>query len=149
MPWLVSSASAFLLVALLLRWWTRHARLGLDAVVLQGANALGVIGVAGTLLAALGQFRAVPLATALTLVALAVVPWRQLRRARESANKARSVDGGTRSSRPMLAVLFVVVALGGFLRLPTIPAPLAGRDQGTYALRGAHTARTGRLPGSQ
>lgn len=41
------------------------------------------------------------------------------------------------------ALLLALLLLGIGLRAPLLPAELGGRDQGTYALRAQHTARTG------
>lgn len=122
-------------VAMLARRRARTGRLSLDDVALAGVLYLGLVGVLATLLAWLGWFG--PRSLTLACLALAVLawPWRVA-----AAPAPARVDG-----RLHAAVLLALVVVGVLVRTPSIPAPLAGRDQGTYVLRAALTARTGTL----
>ncbi len=133
----MSVALALVLVALPcalgLRWRMRE-RIGLDAIVLVGATALTLVGIATTLLATLGAASPGVLALVLGSLAIAWVPWRATRPTLPPRSDWR------------LAIAPVVLALGAIaLRWPPLDHALAGRDQGTYALRGEFTAREGAI----
>jgi hypothetical protein len=123
--------------ALVHRWRRAHGgRIGLDGVVLQGALALGLVGLVGTALAAAGRFGEWELAASTALSALVAWPWwtpRPVGRSFVPDSRARTV------------VVLGLLLAGLALRLPSIPSALAGRDQGTYTLRALHTLRTGAL----
>ncbi|WP_146155516.1 hypothetical protein [Enhygromyxa salina] len=126
-----------LALSLLARRRRRRARLGLDDWVLTLALHAGLVGVAATILAWAGELEAPKLALALALLALACWPWAVER------ERAPPVE----RPAPLLhtLILLAVVAAGIGLRQPTIPAALAGRDQGTYVLRAQMSLRTGAL----
>ena len=98
---------------------------------------LGLAALVATLLAWAGLFRPLTLALGCGVLALLVWPW------------SRSEPKPSRAPRPRSnardAALLAVVLLGVGLRAPPIAAPLAGRDQGTYALRASATLGTGDL----
>jgi hypothetical protein len=123
-----------LCVALFQRWRATHGRVGIEAVVLQGAAFFGLVGLAATVLAALGQLGGIALGSALAAIALAVWPW---------SKKVAALGPRARARTLVVALLAVGGAMA--LRLPPIPHALAGRDQGTYLLRAEHTVRTGEL----
>lgn len=124
-------------VALVQRWRQAHGgRFELEALVLTAAIGLGAVGLLATGLAMAGRFSEWPMVVGVVVLAGASWPWR----------------GGKPVGRPLaqpprwrLLLALAVLTLGIGLRLPSIPAPLAGRDQGTYALRALHTLRTGSL----
>ncbi|MFO7565631.1 MAG: hypothetical protein R6X02_23515 [Enhygromyxa sp.] len=126
-----------LALSLLARRRRARAALGLDDLVIALALHLGLVGTAATLLAWAGLFAPLPLALSCLALALGCWPWTQRR------DPAPPIERP--SSLTATIVLLAVVAAGVGLRLPTIPAPLAGRDQGTYELRAALTLRTGSL----
>lgn len=122
-------------VAMFVRRRARCGPLGLDDLALVAALHLGVVGVLATLLAWLGWFGSGSLALACFALALLAWPWRVAARVAPAR-----VDG-----RVHAACLLALVVIGVLVRTPSIPAPLAGRDQGTYVLRAALTARSGSL----
>ncbi|MFV8749751.1 hypothetical protein ACNOYE_04280 [Nannocystaceae bacterium ST9] len=125
------------LASLLARRRARVGALTLDDLALVGALHLALIGVLATVLAWAGWFSA----TSVTLMgaALALAAWpRKLERVSGPASTPAS-------GRLHGWILVGLVVAGVLLRLPSIPAPLAGRDQGTYVLRAALSARTGGL----
>ena len=126
-----------LALAVLARRRARRGQLGLDDVALALALHLGLVGLGAIALAWAGVFSASSMA--LTCVGLALLswPWR-VRRVRAGGCARPTSLGHT-------ALLLAVVALGVGLRLPSIPAPLAGRDQGTYVLRAQASVRTGAI----
>jgi len=124
-------------LSLLARRRRPRAALGLDDVVIALALHLGVVGGVATLLAWAGHFAPLPLALCCFALALACWPWTHTR------DPAPPTERPTSLSHTL--VLLAIVAIGIGLRLPTIPAPLAGRDQGTYQLRAAQTVRNGSL----
>ncbi len=144
MPSIVGLVSALPILALLGSLASmlarQRARVGgftLEDFALIGAVHLALIGVLSTLLAWAGWFSA----TSLTLVgaglAVAAWPWRV---AGAEGRRAEPVSGAVHTF-----VLLGLVLAGVVVRTPSIPAPLAGRDQGTYVLRAALTERTGSL----
>ncbi|MBC8067692.1 MAG: hypothetical protein IAG13_05105, partial [Deltaproteobacteria bacterium] len=115
----------------LLRWRTRE-RVGLEAIVLCAATWLGIVGIVTTLLACVGRAQAGVIAGALAVIAAAWMPWRR-----------RTIPLPT-SAGWREAIVAVVIAAGAFaLRWPPHEHALAGRDQGSYALRAEFTAQTG------
>lgn len=123
------------LASLLARRRARVGALTLEDFALAGAMHLAIVGVAATLLAWAGWFDAIGLT--LVGVGLALVAWpRRVVRARVLV---------AASGRVHTLILLGVLAAGVLIRTPSIPAPLAGRDQGTYVLRAALSARTGGL----
>ena len=101
-----------------------------EAITLALAATLVVVGVAGTLLAALGAFSAPLLAGSGALVAALVRPRVRLRLPRPRLEH--------------LALAALIVG-GAALRSPLHEAELAGRDQGTYVLQARHILATGAL----
>ncbi|HVI00189.1 MAG TPA: hypothetical protein VM869_15840, partial [Enhygromyxa sp.] len=126
-----------LALSLLARRRRPRAALSLDDLVIALAMHMGLVGLAATLLAWAGVFAPLPLAGCCLLLALACWPWTRERDPAPPLERPASL-GHT-------LVLLAIVGAGVALRLPTIPAPLAGRDQGTYELRAALTERTGAL----
>ncbi|KIG18983.1 hypothetical protein DB30_06594 [Enhygromyxa salina] len=126
-----------LLLSLVARRRRRRARLELDDLVLALAIHVGLVGVTATALAWCGWFGPHGLSLACAGLALACWPW-TLERERAPAAERPTSLGHT-------LILLVIVAGGIGLRQPTIPAALAGRDQGTYVLRAELSARTGAL----
>ncbi|NVB36300.1 hypothetical protein G6O69_00550 [Pseudenhygromyxa sp. WMMC2535] len=124
-------------VALLARLWRSRGELGLEELALTLALHAGLVGLVGTALAWAGLFSAPALAGIFGCASVVIWPWRRAGR----AGGARRRD----ASRWHTLALLALVAAGVGLRSPTIPAPLAGRDQGSYALRAELTARTGAL----
>lgn len=134
-------SAAVLGVTLVAATWSltrRIARTGagahpVEAAALGSATALAVLGIAASLLGLFGIFDA----TSMTLSAatLGVVAWPS-----PAGAAPIRVTGQWRSAALMLLILVGGVAL----RLPPTDASLAGRDQGSYALRARALARTGR-----
>jgi hypothetical protein len=126
-----------LALSLLARRRRSRAALDLDDVVIALVLHMGLVGLTATLLAWAGWFAPLPLALCCLVLALASWPHRRER------------DPAPPIQRPATLghtlILLAIVAAGVALRLPTIPAPLAGRDQGTYELRAAATMRTGSI----
>src|SRR5690606_33723154 len=92
------------------------------------------LGMLAALLAASEWFSEAAVALTTGATAVLVWPWGQRPRA-----------GATRPAWTRGLALAALLALAAGLRLPPIPADLAGRDQGTYVLRALHTLRTGRV----
>ena len=126
-----------LALSLLARRRRRRARLGLDDLVIALTLHLGLVGAVATLLAIAGQFAARPLALGCIVLALACWPWTHER------ERAPPVERPFALAHTLILLLIVGAGLG--LRLPTMAAPLAGRDQGTYELRAKLSVRTGGL----
>ncbi|MBL9100549.1 MAG: hypothetical protein JNL82_06315 [Myxococcales bacterium] len=127
-----------LAAALLRRWQRRHgAARTLEALVLVGAGLLALAGLLAGGLAVLGVFSAAAVVFTFVAAAVLVWPWGQ---AGDAPNVPRPAapDGW----RVWLAAA-ALTALTLLLRVPTMPAELAGRDPGTYVLRARHTLRTG------
>lgn len=119
--------------------WRRRARrgsLGLDDWCLVLGLHLGSVGALAIGLAWADVFSPISLALGCGLGALAGWPWRVTRLC-APAERPRDLA--------QVLILLVVIAIGVGLRAPSIPAPLAGRDQGTYVLRARATLRTGSL----
>lgn len=127
------------LTSLLVRRRARVGSLTLDDLALTGALHLALIGVLATLLAWAGWFSSTSLTLVSAGLAVAAWPWR-VERAQVGA-----VTPHPPSGRVHTWVLLGLLVAGVLLRTPSIPAPLAGRDQGTYVLRAALTERTGGL----
>lgn len=137
MSWPVLLALLALAAALVQRWRSAHdGEFGLDGFVVQTTLLLGAVGLVSTGLALAGVFTAINLAVGCAGLAAAGWPWRG---AKTVGRPAPPVPPG----RFILALLIVLGASAA--RLPSIPAPLAGRDQGTYTLRAQHTVRTGEM----
>lgn len=126
-----------LLLSLVLRRRRRRARLGLDDLVLALVMHTGLVGVTATLLAWCGWFGPHGLGIACAALALVCWPWTLER------ERAPPVERPTSLGHTL--ILLAIVAGGIGLRQPTIPAALAGRDQGTYVLRAQLSVRTGTL----
>lgn len=126
-----------LALSLLARRRRARAALGLDDLVIALALHMGLVGAVATLLAWAGWFAAWPLALGCFALALGFWPWTG------SRDPAPPIERPVSLGHTLL--LLVIVAAGISLRSPTIPAPLAGRDQGTYQLRAELTVRTGSL----
>lgn len=124
-----------LALSLLARRRRRCARLELDDVVIALVLHVGLVGVAATLLAWIGGFGVTGLVGTCSLLALLCWPWRLA---------PESVPGRSHA-RALSLVLFALIGIGVGLRVPAIPAELAGRDQGTYLLRAHASLRTGSL----
>ena len=106
-----------------------HGGISLDAIVLATTSWLVAIGLLAVGLALVGAFTA----SSMSVVVGAAWPWGRPRPA-----TTRPLD------RRVLVGLAIV--LGGVaLRLPVADYALAGRDQGTYALRAQHTLREASL----
>jgi hypothetical protein len=133
----VAVALLALALSLLARRRRARAALGLDDVVIALTLHMGLVGIAAILLAWAGWFAPLPLAICCSLLALASWPWTRER------DPAAPIERPTTLGHTL--ILLAVVGAGVLLRLPTIPAPLAGRDQGTYELRAAASMRTGSL----
>ncbi|MCA9685728.1 MAG: hypothetical protein KC457_26360, partial [Myxococcales bacterium] len=124
------------IVALAASLLVRGGRRGLEELCLGLILHAGVVMVLATLLAWAGWFSSLSLGLACLLAA--GLAWLLPAPAvAETANE----QGGSRWGW----ALAILMLLGIGLRLPAIEAPLAGRDQGTYALRAKLTARTGTL----
>lgn len=130
---MVALALVASLSSVLERQRRRAGGLDLEAVVLVGATWLAGVGVATTLLAMLGRFDAVTTSVVAGIAAGIAWPWGRDRAPRR-AGTGRGVA---------VAVLLLLVGLS--LRWPPHDHALAGRDQGTYALRAQHALRTGQL----
>lgn len=118
----------------------RSARsLSLDDLVIALALHMGLVGLVAIVLAWAGVFGPRSLALGCFGLALAVWPWTRTQADHRTASRERP------TALVHALILLAIVGAGVALRLPTIPAPLAGRDQGTYELRAALTMRTGEL----
>ncbi|PRP96005.1 hypothetical protein [Enhygromyxa salina] len=126
-----------LLLSLVARRRRRRAQLGLDDIVFALVIHAGLVGVTAILLAWAGWFGPRSLSLVCAALALGWWPW-TLERDRAPAVERTTALGHT-------LILIAIVAAGIGLRQPTIPAALAGRDQGTYVLRAQLTLRTGSL----
>jgi hypothetical protein len=126
-----------LALSLLARRWRRGGRLELDDVVIALVLHVGLLGVAATLLAWIGWLSVTRLVGAAFLLALACWPWTLVREPLRGPERPHA--------RVLSLALFALVGIGVALRVPTIPAELAGRDQGTYLLRAHASLRTGSL----
>jgi hypothetical protein len=133
-----------LALSLLARRRQARARLSLDDVVIALAIQLGLVGAIATGLAWAGSFSPLPLAGACMVLALACWPWTDLGVRRDQDPLSERARAWSKAGVHTL-ILLAIVAAGVGLRLPSISAPLAGRDQGTYQLRAAATVRTGAL----
>ncbi len=136
---LVLLAVLALAAALLRRWacWQGTART-IEALVLVGAGLLALVGLLATVLAVLGWFSAPALVFVLTAAAVLTWPWGQV--ASGEPERLPPPD----DVRVWLVACGLVLATLA-LRIPTIPAELGGRDQGSYILRARHTLRTGAI----
>jgi hypothetical protein len=126
-----------LALSLLARRRLSGKALTLDDLVIALALHLGLVGVTAIMLAWVGVFGPLSLASSCFALALVLWPWTRPRAAAPLFERPAAL-GHT-------LMLLVILGAGVALRLPTIPAPLAGRDQGTYELRAALTMRTGTL----
>lgn len=140
-PVSVAMIAALLVLALslLARRRRRCARLQLDDVVITLVLHVGLVAVAATMLAWIGWLRVTNLVGALLLLALLCWPWTLGRPPAPTRQPERS------HARALSWVLLALVGIGVALRMPPIPAELAGRDQGTYLLRAHASLRTGSL----
>jgi hypothetical protein len=129
------AALSALALSLIARRRRRCSRLGVDDVVIALVLHAGLVGVAATLLAWLGWLGVATLAGACCLLALLCWPWRLAPMAVPEQSQSRALS----------LILFALVGIGVGLRVPAIPAELAGRDQGTYVLRAHASLRTGSL----
>ncbi len=138
-----------LLLALLARRRARLGTLGLDDVALVAALHLAWVGIVATLLAWAGWFGPLSLGAALGGSALAVWPWSVERARGHTLEPGHALEQSRADERErglaFTLAMLLIIGLGVGLRAPSIPAPLAGRDQGTYSLRAELTARTGTL----
>ena len=132
----VISALCALALSLLQRRRARLGGLGFESVCLVLSLYTGLVALVATLLAWAGLFSGQALALACLALALACWPW-TVRREPSPAEVPQALA--------QTLLLFALVGLGVGLRTPTISAPLAGRDQGTYVLRAESTLRTGSL----
>jgi hypothetical protein len=129
------AALSALALSLLARRRRSHGRLEADDVVITLVLHAGLVGLVATLLACFGGLGVTGLVGSCVLLALLCWPWANV-----------PTQGAPQShSRALSLVLLALVGLGVGLRLPAIPAELAGRDQGTYVLRAHASARTGSL----
>ncbi|MEZ4429782.1 MAG: hypothetical protein R3A51_19055 [Nannocystaceae bacterium] len=132
-PWPLALALVVLAIALLERWRrVERAPVGVDALVVQGASALVIVGLLATGLALAERLTAGALALACAGAAGLTWPWGLPRPPPRSRPRGRVELG-----------LAALVLVGVGLRLPHNEAELGGRDQGTYVLRARHTAETG------
>lgn len=122
-----------LTIASILRW-RRRGPVDLEAAVLVAALLMGFIGGVAVLLGIVDALAPGTLAAALVAAALALRPWRS---AATTSTAAAPID------RRRLILTAALLLGAAALRWPAIDHALAGRDQGTYALRAASTARTG------
>ncbi|MGB1274161.1 MAG: hypothetical protein ACPG77_00310, partial [Nannocystaceae bacterium] len=104
----------------------------IERFALAGVSGLSIICILASVLATASILTAPILALCCGLLAVAI--W--LRAGPKQRPKAPPVGPGF-----WLCLSLVIIGLG--LRYPLLPADLGGRDQGTYALRAMHTARTG------
>lgn len=135
----MSVASIAGLLSLALSLVARHrraqGRVGLDDLAIALGLHVAMVGALAVGLAWAGVFGPWTLGLGCAVLAVGCWPWR-----------ASEVGVGDRRRRLAVGMGLVVVIGGGVaLRLPPIPAPLAGRDQGTYVLRAQATLRTGSL----
>jgi hypothetical protein len=140
----LASVSAELIAALLalaasliVRRRRRRAQLGLDDLVLALSLHAGLVALAATVLAWAGWLGVHSLALSCAVLALLSWPWGIEREQAPTIERPRALG-------PTLVVL-AILAGGVALRTPSIPAALAGRDQGTYVLRAQLSMRTGTL----
>lgn len=124
-----------LALSLLARRRRRAGRLELDDVVIALALHVGLVAVAATLLAWIGWLSVVGLIAACIVLALACWPWTPMPEPVPVRSHARA----------LIWALLALVGIGVVLRVPAMPAELAGRDQGTYLLRAHASLRTGSL----
>jgi hypothetical protein len=117
-----------------IRHWRRRGRIDLEAAVLVAALLMGFVGGTAVLLGIFDALAPGTLAAVLVAAALALRPWRP---AATTSTAAAPID------RRRLIFTAALLLGAAALRWPAIDHALAGRDQGTYALRGASTARTG------
>jgi hypothetical protein len=118
-----------------IRRWRRRGPIDLEGAILLATLLMGVVGGASVLLGIFDALTPGTLATVLVATALALLPWR-------SPASLPSANAAPLDRRRV--VLTAALLLGAAaLRWPAIDHALAGRDQGTYALRAASTARTG------
>ncbi|MCB9715165.1 MAG: hypothetical protein H6712_14960 [Myxococcales bacterium] len=133
MPAVVALMLVLSLGSVLERARRGHGGISLDAIVLATTSWLVAIGLLAVGLALVGAFTASSMSVVVALLAGAAWPWGRPRPA-----TTRPLD------RRVLVGLAIV--LGGVaLRLPVADYALAGRDQGTYALRAQHTLREASL----
>lgn len=130
---MVALALAASLAGMLERRRRRVGGLALEGLVLVGATWLAGVGMATTLLAMLGWFDAIATSVVAAIAAVIAWPW----------GTARPPLHGVPWRAMAVPLLVLVAGLG--LRWPPSDYPLAGRDQGTYALRAQATLRSGRL----
>jgi hypothetical protein len=126
------------LASLVARRRARSGSLTLEDLALASALHLAILGVLATLLAWAGWFSATSVTLIGVGIGVAAWPWRRVER--EPVRVPERASG-----RVHTMVLLGLLLAGVAVRLPSIPAPLAGRDQGTYVLRAALTERTGGL----
>ncbi|MEE9385116.1 MAG: hypothetical protein V3V08_17055 [Nannocystaceae bacterium] len=112
----------------------RRARLDSEWSLLVTLATLAIICIVAACLAVVGHLE--PWWLAATSVAVSLALWAGSRR-----QGPQRTTGGP--STPALTWLILASAVA--LRLPSMSAPLGGRDQGTYTLRAQHTLRTGEL----
>jgi len=120
------------LVHALVRRWRRSEAIDLEACVIIATAVLTIVGLAATLLAVAGVLAPASLLASVIAVAALVMPWRA----------GATIPGGSIDLRRLGATI-ALLAVAAALRWPPIDYALAGRDQGTYVLRAASTARTG------
>lgn len=106
---------------------------GSELVVLAAATMLGIVGIVAVLAGVAGSLVPAVVLPAV-LVASAIVWWTRPRAPAHATAAARRFDG---------LGLVVIVLVAAALRWPPMDHTLAGRDQGTYALRAASAVRTG------
>jgi hypothetical protein len=129
-----------LATALLRRWQLRHGSARtLEALVLVGAGLLALVGLLAALLALGGVFGAASAVFVFVAAAVLIWPWGQVGDAPTVA--APPPPDGWRVWTTAAALALATLAL----RVPAMPAELAGRDPGTYVLRARHTLRTGAI----
>jgi hypothetical protein len=131
---LIAALSA-LALSLLARRRRSRARLESDDVVIVLVLHAGLVGIVATLLACVGWLGITGMVGACVLLALLCWPWAVVR-----APLAQQSH-----SRMLSFALLALVGIGVGLRVPAIPAELAGRDPGTYVLRAHASLRTGAL----
>lgn len=109
-----------------------RAIVGAELVALAAATSLGIVGIVGVLAGVVGWL--VPAVVLPVVVLVSAAFWR---------SRPRHTVVPTSASRFDRIGLVLIVLVAAGLRWPPMDHSLAGRDQGTYALRAASAVRTG------
>ncbi|MEE9383083.1 MAG: hypothetical protein V3V08_06675 [Nannocystaceae bacterium] len=116
---------------------------GLRGAALALLGTMGLAGLVGILLGWAGAFTPIWLVGGWSFAAACVVAWP----CRAPRGLVPMGGGGPPSASWVGGGLLVLLGVGVMLRSPPMEVSLAGRDQGSYALRGHQLARTARFDG--